>query len=202
MKNTFKIDDFVWWDSLYRNDINSKDVIGDTYPFSFLYGFGTQFDSKLNDVSKLKTDEELMLKKASKRVNKNSLEDYTLRWDYPAIVFLYEKSNKFKLWHGLFKRTDYYLPIELTWITINDKVIDFVNDVKGIIPDDFAYYGIEIPKEVAREALIKGWKPPIPTQEYPIYTLKPHTDTIFIKSFNNLSKFYGHTNGKNHQNFG
>lgn len=183
-----------YWDGLYTFNEKTKNVLFNTLPFDLIYKNGTMFSSEGS--SELKSDEEQLLKKAVNRIGEYKDMDYNLRWFVPVKTFFHEKSEKIKLYHGLvYKKDKSFLSssTELTWITINGKVIDMTNEggfLKGSIPDTHIYYGIEIPREIAKDAIFeKGFGLEIDTQKY---LFMPNATTIFMKSLKNLIKHYGH----------
>jgi len=187
-----------YWDGLYTFNQKTKNLISSTLPFDLIYKNGTMFSTEGS--SELKSDEEQLLKKAIKRIGEYKDTDYNLRWFVPVKTFFHEKSDKIKLYHGLVCKKYLYnsSSTELTWITINGKVIDMSNEggfLKGSIPDTHIYYGIEIPREIAKDAIFEyGFGLEIDTENY-LYM--PNATTIFMKSLKNLIKHYGHGNNNN-----
>jgi hypothetical protein len=183
-------------DGLYTFNQKTKNLISSTLPFDLIYKNGTMFSTEGS--SELKSDEEQLLKKAVNRIGEFKDTDYNLRWFIPVKTFFHEKSDKIKLYHGLVYRKDLSSSTELTWITINGKVIDMSNEggfLKGSIPDTHIYYGIEIPREIAKDAIFEyGFGLEIDPQKY---LFMPNATTIFMKSLKNLIKHYGHGNKNN-----
>ena len=177
------------WNKLYSNCEKSKNIIGDTPPFDLIKTHGSIFSCK--ELSEeLKSDEEQLLKKAITRIGiAKKTTHQQRRFSIPVKTFLYEKSDKIKLWYGIVTKNN-LLPTELAWITINNKIVDLSNEsleVKGIIPESHFYCGIEIPKDIARNTISNGLTLEAESENW---SLEPNHTTIFIQSFNELKKYY------------
>lgn len=177
------------WNIMYSNCNKSKEIIGDNLPFDLIKQHGRIFCSE-HSSAPLKSDELQLLKKAIKRIGNYDKEiGAKQRFITPTKIFHHEKSDKFKLWHGLVIK-DNLFPTELTWITINNKIVDLsdsITQVKGVIPHGYIYCGIEIPKEVARKIIGQGLSL---GEIHPNWSLQTNPTTIFIQSFNELKKYY------------
>ena len=177
---------------MYLNCKQSQDIIGIDLPFDLIKKYGRLFTCEQSAV--LKSDEQQLLKKAIKRINcfdANKYEsaihlEYELRLSVPTKVFHSEKSDKLKLYHGL-KFNNVSDASELTWITINDKVIDFSNGSLnfGRITND-VYYGTEIPRTIVKETILKSGL----SVDFKSPNSQPNYTTIFIKSYNELKSYY------------
>jgi hypothetical protein len=179
---------------LYSFYDKTKHIIGTSYPFKLIQENGTLFTS--DNSSELKSDETLLLNKAIKRIGQVDEADYLLALSTPVKVAFFEKNEKIKLFHGLIYKESNNADTELTWLVINGRVIDLANNIRGVIPKGFLYFGIEIPKEVLNNAILKnGMSVQI---DKPNYEYKPNATTILMKSLNELIKFYGQ-NGKNNK---
>lgn len=196
------------WNIMYLNDKPSQDIIGIDLPFDVIKKYGKLFTSEQS--AELKSDEELLLKKAITRIgdfksyidskseneseNENT-KSQELRLSVPTKVFHYEKSDKLKLYHGLVKYSFTMGTHELTWITINDKVIDFHNyngtNNNGNIEKGTLYYGVEIPREITKEVIMNsGISVEIKHPKVIASELIPNHTTILIKSYNKLKDYY------------
>ena len=105
-------------------------------------------------------------------------------------IFYHEKSDKLKLYHGIVETKHNSIYSELTWITINHKLINFnhTNKSWGIITDNYIYYGIEIPRDIVKETAMKEGLS-VETKD-PHYSFEPNATTIFIKSYKRLQQYY------------
>jgi hypothetical protein len=183
------------WDGLYSFSNSTKHVIGNHYPFRLLDEFGVLFTASTSNA--LKSDEELFFKKAISRINDKSELSYVIRFVKPVKVVYGEKNEKLKLFHGLFYNDKIDLCTELTFMVLNGKIYDMLNNVVGLIPEGFVYFGIEIPKEILRKAIVN--KSILVSVDMPNYEYKPCATTIFIKSLDDLVRYYYKTEEKNGQ---
>lgn len=182
------------WEGLYSFYDKTKHIIGTSYPFKLIQENGILFNSE--NSSELKSDETLLLNKAIKRIGKMDEANFLLALSTSVKVAFFEKSEKIQLFHGLIYKESNNADTELTWLVINGRVIDFSNNIRGIIPKGFIYFGIEIPKEVLNKAILNnGMSVQV---DRPHYEYKPNATTILMKSLNELIKFYGQ-NGKNNK---
>lgn len=177
----------AYWDNLYRFNKNTKDIVKDDFPFTLIRNNGIIFTS--SDSKELKSDENLLLNKAIKRIGKIEDADYTKALSIAVKVSHHEKSEKIKLYHGFIKKESENFSSEISFLTINDKVIDFSNDIRGVIPFGHDYYGIHIPKDILHKTIINnGFSL---TVDLPNYEYKPVPNTIFMKAYKDLKKHYG-----------
>lgn len=177
------------WNIMYSNCEKSQSIINNVAPFDLIKEHGNVFSSE-NLSESLKSDEIQLLKKAIKRIGNYDKEiGAKQRFITPTKIFHHEKSDKFKLWHGLVVKENLF-PTELTWITINGKLVDLsdsITQVKGVIPYGYIYCGIEIPREVARKTMEIGLSL---GEIHPNWSLQTNPKTIFIQSFNDLKQHY------------
>lgn len=175
-----------YWDNMYGFYGKTKQLVGNKFPFKIIEDYGILFTSE-NSIE-LKSDENLLINKVIKRIGGISELDYVKTYSTATKVAFSEKSEKVKLFHGLIYKEETNSNFELTWITINDKVIDFRNDIRGIIPEGYTYFGIEIPKKILQETILNfGTNIEV---ELPDFEYKPNPTTIFMKCFPKLLKFY------------
>ncbi len=181
-----------YWENMYGFYGKTKEIVGSKFPFKMIEDNGILFTSE--NSSELKSDENLLINKAIKRIGNTIEFDYVKTFSTATKVVFSEKSEKVKLFHGLIRKEESHSHFELTWIVINDKVIDFRNNVRGVIPEGYTYYGIEIPKNILRETIINtsfAIEVELPDFEY-----KPNPTTIFMKCLPKLLKFYGQIKNK------
>ena len=176
------------WEGLYGFNERTKNVIGVHYPFMLLNKHGIIFN-KFNS-NELKDDEKLLIKKAIKRINIpiEKTTNFILRFLSSVRIVHSERSKKLKLFHGLFYDRNNDSCTELTFTVINNKVCDVFNNIFGLVPENYIYFGIEIPKDILKKAIInKGLSVEV---DNPNYELKPNSTTIFIKALDDLVKYY------------
>lgn len=181
-----------YWENMYGFYGKTKELVGSKFPFKMIEDCGVLFTSE--NSTELKSDENLILNKAIKRIGKIDDVDYIKTFSIAVKVAFSEKSDKVKLFHGLIYNEESHSNFELTWLVINDKVIDFKNNIRGNIPEGYTYFGIEIPKKILHETILSGG---FGIQvELPDFEYKPNPSTIFMKCLPKLLKFYGQTNNK------
>lgn len=177
-----------YWDNLYCFNNNTKNIVQNEFPFTLIRNNGILFTSN-NNPQELKSDETLLLNKAIKRIGKTEDIDYVKALSVAVKVAHHEKSDKIKLYHGFIKKEMDNFSSEISFLTINDKVIDFANDIRGVIPFGYDYYGINIPKEILyNNVIMKGFGLSV---DLPNYEYKPIPNTIFMKTYLDLKKYYG-----------
>jgi hypothetical protein len=182
------------WEGLYNFSDKTRHIVCNSYPFALIQEHGVLFNEDTS--TELKSDEKLLINKAIKRIGKIDEVDYMLTISTPVRVAFCENSDKLKLFHGLIYKEDKQSHTELTWLVINGRVIDLANNIMGLIPKGYIYYGIEIPKEILNKAILKnGMSVHV---DKPNYEYKPNATTILMKSLDELTKFYGQ-NGENNK---
>jgi hypothetical protein len=182
------------WEGLYSFYDKTKHIIGTSYPFKLIQEHGTLFTSETS--SELKSDENLLVNKAIKRIGKFEEVDYMLTFNIPVRIAFCDNNDKIKLFHGIIYKESEDSNTELTWLVVNGNVIDLANKIRGVIPKGFIYFGIEIPKDILKKAIINhGLSIEVDKVNF---QYKPNATTILIKSLNELIKFYGQ-NGKNNK---
>lgn len=185
-----------YWENMYGFYGKTKEIVGSKFPFEIIKDKGILFNSE--NSSELKSDENLLINKAIKRIGNIEDINYIKTFSTAVKVAFSEKNEKVKLFHGLIYNEESHSNFELTWIVINGKVIDFRNNIRGVIPEEYTYLGIEIPNKILHETILKtgfGVQVELPDFEY-----KPNPTTIFMKCLPKLLKFYGQTNNKKTNN--
>jgi len=180
------------WEGIYSFSNKTKHLVGNTYPFKLISDNGVLFNSY--NSSALKSDEQLLLNKAIKRIGKVEDVDYMNTFSTPVKVAFHENNTKLQLFHGIIYKEETQSNTELTWLVINGRVIDLVNKVRGLIPKGYIYYGIEIPKDILKKAVLKnGLSIDIDKENF---EYKANPSTILMKSLDEIIKIYGHGNNK------